>query len=48
MDSALQESYVEYQLDDKIGDDYIAKPQLMLDDSVGDLDSNVQSSAKPA
>ena len=43
LDSALFHSFLDHQLSDKIGDDYIEKPQVMLDDSVGTLESHLES-----
>ena len=44
--TAMVQSYIEYQLDDEIGNNQIAKPEIMLDDSIGTLDSYAYSTAK--
>ena len=44
--TAVVQSYIDYQLDDRIGNNQIAKPEIMLDDSIGTLDSYAQSTTR--
>ena len=44
--TAVVQSYIDYQLDDEIGNNQIAKPEIMLDDSIGTLDSYAQSTTR--